>query len=396
MFQRPHFQSIQQRTQHEARQFIQVIYGPRQVGKTTLVQQLLQQIPFPSHYASADAITAGQGVWISQQWEQARLAMQRQGSKDGLLVIDEAQKIENWSEYVKREWDADTQAGLGLRVIVLGSSRLLLQKGLSESLAGRFEATYLGHWSFAEMREAFGFDAAQYVWFGGYPGAAALTEDEERWKNYVSAALVEASISKDILMLTQVNKPALMKRLFELGCQFSGQILSFTKILGQLQDAGNTTTLAHYLDLLHQAGLLSGLPKFSPNTLRQRASSPKFQVHNTALLSAQQPLTRAQVQANPTEWGRWVESAVGAHLLNQALTHDLELYYWRDRNQEVDFVLGYRNQYIGLEVKSGASKAQTNGMQAFHDRFQPHKTLLIGPGGLPWEEFLAMEVREVF
>ncbi len=322
--------------------------------------------------------------------------MKRQGAQEGLLVIDEAQKIENWSEYVKREWDADTRNALALKVIVLGSSRLLLQKGLSESLAGRFEATYLGHWSLNEMQAAFGFDAERYAWFGGYPGAAALVADEARWKNYVTAALVEASISKDILMLTQVNKPALMKRLFDLGCQFSGQILSFSKIMGQWQDAGNTTTLAHYLDLLHQAGLLSGLPKFSPNTLRQRAASPKFQVHNPAFLSAQQPRPRTQVQADPAEWGRWVESAVGAHLLNEALCHNLELYYWRDRNQEVDFVLGYRNQYIGLEVKSGPSNAQTSGMQAFQARFYPHKCLRIGPGGLPWEEFLRMEVRELF
>jgi len=265
-------------------------------------------------------------VWIRQQWERARLLLQKEGASKGLLVIDEAQKIDNWSEWVKREWDTDTQNRLPLHVIILGSSRLLLHKGLSESLAGRFEASYLGHWSYAEMRDAFGFEADQYVWFGGYPGAAALVQEEERWKSYVSAALIEASISKDVLMLTQVNKPALMKRLFELGCQFSGQMLSYTKILSQLQDAGNTTTLPHYLDLLHQAGLLSGLQKFSPQTVRQRASSPKFQVHNSALLSAQQALSFEQVRAEPTEWGRWVESAVGAHLLNQSLSFDLELY----------------------------------------------------------------------
>ncbi|MEM9983755.1 MAG: DUF4143 domain-containing protein [Bacteroidota bacterium] len=311
------------------------------------------------------------------------------------LVIDEVQKVANWSEWVKREWDADTRAGLDLQVVILGSSRLMLQQGLSESLAGRFEVMYLGHWSLAEMREAFDLNPREYVWFGGYPGAATLIRDENRWKNYVATALIEASISKDILMLTQVNKPALMKRLFELGCQFSGQILSYNKILGQLQDAGNTTTLAHYLDLLHQAGLLAGLQKYSPSPIRQRASSPKYQVHNNALLSAQQGFPRQHVQQDPGLWGRWIESAVGSHLLNQSLTHHLSLNYWRHRHDEVDFVLGYQNQIIGLEVKSGAL-ANRKGLSAFRQQFKPHRTYVIGTDGLPWEDLLGMDVRELF
>lgn len=395
MFQRTHFQRLYQRIFQEPRTFAQVVYGPRQVGKTTLVQQLLKVSPWPSLYASADAIMPDSGIWISQQWELARLEMKRHHSADGLLVLDEVQKVENWSEYVKREWDADTLSGLGLRVIILGSSRLLLQKGLSESLAGRFESTYLGHWSFLEMKQAFDLDADSYVWFGGYPGAVPLISDETRWKNYVATSLIETSISKDVLMLTQVNKPALLKRLFELGCMYSGQILSFTKILGQIQDAGNTTTIAHYLDLLHQAGLLGGLEKFSPQVVRQRGSSPKFQVHNTALISALHPHTRMEVQPDPAKWGRWVESAVGAHLINEALTHGLSVHYWREGNHEVDFILGYQGRFVGLEVKSGF-KSAGKGLAVFSEKFSPCKTLVIGTGGLPWQAFLETDVRMLF
>ncbi len=223
-----------------------------------------------------------------------------------MLIIDEIQKIGNWSEAVKREW-SDTAQRQSLKVVLLGSSRLLLQQGLTESLAGRFETLFIGHWSYREMKEAFDFTLDQYVWFGGYPGAATLINDEERWRRYITDSLIETSISKDILMLTRVDKPALMKRLFELGCGYSGQILSYTKILGQLQDAGNTTTLAHYLRLFNTAKLLGGLEKYSPEMVRRRASIPKFQVHNTALISAQQQHSFQEIAANPSRWGRWVE-----------------------------------------------------------------------------------------
>ena len=212
------------------------------------------------------------------------------------------------------------------------------------------------------MRDAFGMSENKFAWYGGYPGAASLIDNEPRWRAYVRDALIETSISKDILMLTRVDKPALMKRLFELGALYSGQILSYTKMLGQLQDAGNTTTLSHYLQLLSTAGLLSGIEKFDPATLRQRASSPKFQVHNAALMSAQTSESFQQVQATPNQWGRWVESAVGAHLLNASLTEDFRLFYWRQGNQEVDFVLEKGGKVIGLEVKSGSS-GETPGMQ---------------------------------
>lgn len=386
---------IAKRIEHEPRQFIQVIHGPRQVGKTTLAQQLVQTTFLPVHFVSADLVAAGQSSWINQQWETARLKLRKTGQTEGILIIDEIQKIQNWSETVKHEWDNDTLNQIPLKVILLGSSRLLLQQGLTESLAGRFETIYLGHWSYTEMKEAFDFSPEQFVWFGGYPGSAPLISDEKRWARYINDSLIETSISKDIVMLTRVDKPTLMKRLFELGCGFSGQILSYNKIMGQLQDAGNTTTLAHYLHLLDTAGLLAGLEKFSPGKIRQRASSPKFQVHNSALLTAQQQLGFGQVSENPTLWGRWVESAIGAHLLNHTQTQTLKLFYWRHGNHEIDFVLQHGEIVIGIEVKSGAEQSDS-GMEAFKKLYNPSKVLLVGDSGIRWQEFLELDPLELF
>lgn len=394
-YKRPVFSSLKNRLEQEPRRFIQVIYGPRQVGKTTVIRQILDQTDKLYHYASADAVAASVSVWITQQWEAARLKSSNQNNHPVILVIDEVQKVANWRDQVKKEWDKDTGNNSPVYVVLLGSSRLLLQQGLTESLAGRYESTYMGHWSYSEMETAFGFSAEQYAWFGGYPGAAELIDDENRWKEYVRNSLIEATVSKDILMLTRVDKPALMKRLFEIGCDFSGQILSFNKILGQLHDAGNTTTLSHYLHLLDTAGLLAGLDKFSPNKIRQRASSPKFQVHNTALISAQNPHSFKEIRNRPADWGRWVESVIGAHLLNSSINREHDLMYWRHANHEVDFVLKKGDQCIGIEVKSGAANP-TAGMQEFEKRFQPQKVLLVGDDGLPWQEFLKVNPVEFF
>ena len=395
-YQRSDKESLKKRLVDEPRRFIQVVYGPRQVGKTTLVRQVMKDLSYPSMLVAADAVPAGDQSWIALQWEAARMQQGKQADKPFLLVIDEVQKIDNWSEQVKAEWDKDSVEERDVRVVLLGSSRLMLQQGLTESLAGRFEATYLGHWSLREMREAFGLSAAEYVWFGGYPGAISLREDEDRWKSYVRDALLETSISKDILMLTRVDKPALMKRLFELGSSYSGQVLSFTKIMGQLSDAGNTTTLANYLDLLNDAGLLGGLDKFSPNMVRKRASSPKFQVHNTAIMSGISNESFDTLTENPKSWGRWVESAIGAHLINQVFKNKkLSLYYWKEGNDEVDFILEYKKQIIGLEIKSGQT-GKLNGLSSFKEKFRPHKVMLVGNGGIPWQEFLELDALDLF
>jgi len=234
----------------ERRRFIQTVAGPRQAGKTTLVQQVIEGSGLAARYASADEPTLRGADWIGQQWEAARLAARDAGRRGAVLVLDEVQKIPGWSETVKRLWDEDTRAKRPLKVVLLGSAPLLVQRGLTESLAGRFELLHLPHWSFAEMQAAFGWSLDQYLFYGGYPGAAPLARDHARWVRYIMDALIETTISRDVLLLSRVDKPALLRRLFELGCRYSGQVLSYTKMLGQLQDAGNATTLAHYLDLL--------------------------------------------------------------------------------------------------------------------------------------------------
>jgi uncharacterized protein len=394
MFERPHLQVFTKRIQ-EPRRFIQVLLGPRQVGKTTLIFQLLEKTKMPHHFASADAIAASNITWLEQQWETARVKMDQEKTGEFLLVIDEIQKISNWSETVKFLWDTDSQSKRTLKVILLGSSRLLLQHGLTESLAGRFESTYMGHWSFSEMQQAFGWNSNQYVWFGGYPGSAGLITEEERWKAYVQQSLIETSISKDILMLTRIDKPALMKRLFELGCSYSGQILSYTKMIGQFLDAGNTTTLSHYLELLNTAGLLAGIEKFSGNLIYKRSSSPKFQVHNTALISAQSGDLFKDILIRPDDWGRLVESSIGAHLINFSIIEGFTVSYWRERNEEVDFVLEKKGKVIGLEVKSG-TRQSSSGLSAFKKAFNPEKLLLIGNSGIPWQDFLKLNPVELF
>lgn len=394
MFERTELQVIKNRV-HEPRKFIQVIIGPRQVGKTTMANQLFQSLSTPGIFESADAIRTDDSVWLEQLWESARLKIQLTGEKEFLIIIDEVQKIHNWSESIKKLWDEDTRMGTNIKVLLLGSSRLLMQQGLTESLAGRFETIHLTHWSYQEMNEAFGWNHDQFVWFGGYPGSAALINDEDRWKSYIKDSLIETSVSKDILMLTRIDKPVLLKKLFDLGCLYSGQILSYTKIVGQLQDAGNTTTLAHYLKLLAGAGLLNGLEKYSGTVLRKRSSSPKFQVLNTALLGAQRNAKFENRQKSPDQWGRLVESAIGAHLLNESIKNNYEVFYWREGVHEVDFVLENDKTLVGIEVKSVPSKP-TSGIQRFKEKYHPDKIYMIDNKNLSWRDFLEIDVLNLF
>jgi predicted AAA+ superfamily ATPase len=380
---------------NEPRSFIQVLVGPRQVGKTTMILQLLNETVIPNLFESADAVSNSNSEWILQIWETARLRMKATQASEFLLVIDEIQKIDNWSEIVKQQWDRDTREKTNIKIILLGSSRLLIQKGLTESLAGRFEITHLGHWSFSEMEKGFGWTIQEYIYFGGYPGTALLIKDEQRWRNYIKDSLIETSISKDILMLTRVDKPALLKRLFELGTLYSGQILSYTKLMGQLQDAGNTTTLSHYLKLLSDAGLLGGIEKYAGNAVHKRSSSPKFQVFNNALLTALGNYTFTELITNAKEWGRLVESAIGSHLINYSVSEHYELYYWRESNLEVDFVIKRNGKLIGIEVKSGR-RAENKGMSAFAKSYNPDKVLLVGTGGIGIAEFLRMNPKDLF
>jgi uncharacterized protein len=373
----------------EPRRFVQVVAGPRQVGKTTLVQQVAESSGLLTHYASADEPMLRGREWISQQWDAARLASDGARKQRAVLILDEIHKIPGWSETVKRLWDEDTRAKRPLKVVLLGSAPLLIARGLTESLAGRFEVLHLPHWSYAEMKAAFGYSFDQYLFYGGYPGAAPLIREPARWARYVLDSLIETTISRDVLLLSRVDKPAVLRRVFQLGCTYSGRILSYTKMLGQLQDAGNATTLAHYLELLAGAGMVTGLQKFAGEAVRSRGSSPKLQVLNTALMTAQSGLTLKQARADREFWGRLTESAVGALLANAAAAGMCELFYWRDRNKEVDFVVRAGRSVTAIEVKSGRERDVPPGLAAFAEAFKPMRTLLVGGDGITVEEFLS-------
>lgn len=380
----------------ESRRFIQVLAGPRQVGKTTVARAVADQLEMPVHYASADLPGLQPEIWIEQQWSIGRLRSDErarsEGDGDALLILDEVQKAGRWAEVVKRLWDEDTAQGRSLRVLLLGSAPLLLQAGLTESLAGRFEVVRMAQWSFAEMEAAFGWDLDRFVYFGGYPGAAVLIDDEERWGQYVRDALIETTVARDILLLRRVDKPALLRRVFDLGCAYSGRELSYNKMLGQLQDAGNTTTLAHYLELLGAAGLVGGLQRFAGQRVRTRASSPKLLVQDTGLMTATSGVDFADTRGDPERWGRLVESAVGGHLLRETRGTDIALTWWRERGREVDFVLNRGPRVVAIEVKTTRARHARAGMQAFARQFGCDRQLLVGGGGVCIEEFLRSPV----
>jgi uncharacterized protein len=392
-YKRAAYQKVLERLQ-EPRKTLQVLSGPRQVGKTTLIKQVLKSISIPHHYASADRPSIEGEAWVHQQWQIGRSLLQASSKGKALLVLDEVQKISHWSEVIKTLWDEDSFKDNQLQVILLGSSPLLMQKGLSESLAGRFELIPMTHWTYAEMREAFDWSLPQYIYFGGYPGAASYIHNEQRWKDYILDALIETSISRDILLMARVDKPALLRRLFHLACVYSGQIFSYQKMLGQLQDTGNVTTLAYYLDLLSSAGMVAGLQKYAGKEIRKKASSPKLQVLNTALITAQSHLSFKKAQEDLTYWGRLTESAVGAYLMNESQSQRYCIFYWRERNREVDFVLKQDNHLLGIEVKSGAAKDGIPGSAQFLKAFPNAQLFLIGHSGVDLEDFFLSPISK--
>ena len=411
-YRRQHVNILLSRLEERPERMI-VVSGPRQTGKTTLVRQTLSRTLLEYTYLSIDDNEQGEveiphehtdyavgqtdardNTWLTREWKKARNTALH-SERCFVLVLDEIQKIPQWSETVKGLWDADRMAGVDMHVIILGSAPLRMQQGLTESLAGRFELIRVTHWSFREMVDAFHYDLESYIYFGGYPGGARQVHDEPRWRDYVRASLVEPVFDKDILALARVDKPALMKNLFELGCACSGQILSYNKMLGSLRDAGNTTTLAHYLNLLTNAGLITGLEKYAAQPFRRRASIPKLNVLNTAFASVYSGYSFREALADRTFWGRMTESAVGAHLYNTGVP-DIKLYYWRKSPHEVDFVLVKGRRLIGIEVKSSPNYGGNDGLSAFKKEFSPEKTLLVGGAGIPLVEFLLQPANHWF
>lgn len=395
MFKRKHCSILASRIREE-RHFIQVVMGPRQVGKSTMVKQVLMDTDIPFIRFNADNVPASDTGWISQCWDAARARIKMEALSELILVIDEIQKIRSWSEAVKKEWDDDSFNDVNLKVILLGSSRVLLDKGLADSLAGRFERIVMSHWNYAEFREAFGWDVNRFIYYGAYPGAALLTDDAERWLEYISGSIIDATINKDILTDTPINKPALLRQTLELSCAYSGQELSLTKMMGQMTDAGNTTTISSYLNLLGQAGLVCGLGKYSNDEARKRASAPKHQVQNNALKTVYATKTFEQAYQDRKCWGRIFESAVGAHIVSHAYEGDYKVMYWRDYDgNEVDYVLEKKGELIAIEVKSNQDKSNT-GLMEFEKRFHPKMKFVVGEGGMAVENFLSLNPKDLF
>jgi predicted AAA+ superfamily ATPase len=369
----------------EPRRFIQIVIGPRQTGKTTAILQALRELDTPARFVSADDPSLNSTEWLRNEWEQAR-ALAKNG--EAVLVVDEVQKIKDWSSIVKLLWDEDNRLFSAMKVVLAGSSSLLLQKGLAESLMGRFEILYSPHWNYAECQEAFGYSLDDFLFFGGYPGASALIKDESRWARYMGTSIVEPTISQDILMMEEVRKPALLRSLFMLGSGYSAQELSFTKMLGQLQDAGNTVTLAHYLDLLGKANMLTGLQNYSGSKIRIRKSSPRFMVYDTSLMTYADGANRRRLLDSPTNRGRLVESAVGAYLFARGKEEGFEIYWWRERGSEVDFVVKKGGRLTAIEVKSGRVKG-AGGSLVFKQLYPEALSLVIGSANYGLEDFLS-------
>lgn len=394
MYKRSEYKIIKSRLE-EPRRFIQVIVGPRQIGKSTVVKQVLNDIELPYLFYSADDVPASNRAWIADCWAAARSVKESKKYSEFILVIDEIQKIANWSEIIKKEWDSDTFNDCDIKILLLGSSRVLLEKGLSESLAGRFEEIRMCHWGYKEMKDAFNLSLSEYLYYGAYPAAIPLIGDYERFQQYIQSAIIDSTINKDILMDSPVGKPALLRQTFELGAAYSGELLSLNKMLGMLLDAGNTSTLLSYLNLLNDSGLLCGLQKFRIDMARRKASIPKLQVYNNALKLAYLNTSFENALTDRRLWGRIFESGIGSYLVNQAFKHRFDVFYWRDRNMEVDYILKKGDSVVAIEVKSN-SMQQTVGLDAFRQKFSPKAAFIVGDGGIPPEEFMTMDINTLF
>ena len=374
----------------EERRHIQIILGPRQVGKSTAIREVLKKQSCSTVYALADLPNPPGTEWITRHWAQAR--DKALSDKKVILVLDEIQKIPQWSSEVKRLWEEDTYKDLNIYVVLLGSSSLQIQKGLSESMAGRFEIIWFPHWSFVECRDAFGWGLEEYFFYGGYPGGVPLAPDEDRWRNYILNSLIEPVLSKDIMLLANVPKPALLRKLLYLSCEYAGQVLSYTKIIGQFNDVSNTVTIAYYQRLLEEAFLIAGLQKWTGTALRRKNSSPKWLPLNTALITAVQNRSKEELKKDKPFWGRLVESGIGAYLFNQSMIHNFEVYYWREGTSEIDFILRKGKKITAIEVKTGF-EYNTQAFEIFQKEYPKARTLLVGEHGVDIEKFLSTPIE---
>lgn len=381
----------------EPRRRMQIVMGPRQVGKSTLVGQFTEGVSVPFDFFAADGVNRFDSSWIPNKWQQVRMRMDIHSEQEHILIIDEVQKIRGWSEQVKKEWDEDSRSHRNLKVILLGSSRLLLQKGLEESLEGRFDTIKMGYWDWQEMHEAFGFSMDEYVYFGGFPGLAPDIQDEDRWRNLMEDSIISPILTRDILEIEEIRNPALLRQVFELACIESAKELSLTKMQGTM-NSGTVPTIKNYLDILNKSMIVQPLQNYSPSRVKEKQSVPKMQVFNNAFRNRFGTFSFDEARVDPAEWGRLVESAVGAHLANRAMTDDYELFYWRnERRQECDYVLRKGQALVAIEVKSG-SVDKTVGFEKFKERFADKVTaaFIVGPHALPLDDFFIMDLKSLF
>ncbi len=396
MFERQHLRTLKSRMS-EPRRRMQIIMGPRQVGKSTLVGQFAECTTTSYDLFSADGVNRFDKSWIPAIWQMARMKMDLHSEEEHILIIDEIQKIKGWSEQVKKEWDEDTRNRRNLKVILLGSSRLLLQKGLEESLQGRFETIKMGYWEWSEMKQAFGFSLDEYVFFGGFPGLAPDIKDEDRWRNLMEDSVISPILGRDILEIDEIRNPALLRQVFELACVESAKELSLTKIHGTM-NSGSVPTIKSYLDILNKSMTVCPLQNFSPSPIKGKLSVPKMQVFDNGFRNRYTSFSFEEACADPAEWGRQVESAVGAHLANRAVTDSFELHYWRnERRQECDYVLRKGQALVAIEVKS-SHLGNLSGYEKFKELFSDRLTaaLVVGPEGLPLEEFFSLDLKTLF
>lgn len=381
----------------ELRRRMQIIMGPRQVGKSTLVGQFIDSTDVPFDFFSADAVNRYDTTWIPARWQEARMRMDLHEDREHILIIDEIQKIIGWSEQVKKEWDADTRNKRNLKVILLGSSRVLLEKGLNESLEGRFEPIKMGYWDWQEMRDAFDFNIEQYIYFGGFPGLASDINDEDRWRDLMESTIITPILTRDILEIEEIRNPALLRQVFELACMESARELSLTKMQGTM-NSGTVPTIKNYLNILDQTMTVKPLQKYSPSPIKEKNSVPKMQVYNSAFRNRYGLHTFEEALTDATEWGRQVESAVGAHLANRSQLDGFELLYWRnDKKKECDYILKKGQALVAIEVKS-SSADDTSGYELFKQLYADRITsaFIVGPEGLPLEDFFCINLKTLF
>lgn len=389
---------LEARLREPAPGLIQLLAGPRQVGKTTLLMELRERLGQAALYAAADGPEAAlPGFWERLWAEAARVS--RAGR--AVLLLDEIQHLPDWASRLKGEWDRVRRQGLPVHVIATGSSALHLGRGSRESLAGRFERLTLSHWSARALAETFHIpleEATQaVVATGSYPGTFRLRNDSPRWTAYLRDAIVEPAIGRDILALALVRKPALLRQVFAFCASSPAEIVSLQKIQGQLQDAGALETVAHYLHLLKEAFLVAPLEKHTTRPGRRRAAPPKLVTLNNALLAAADLRGVPDPSTEPARFGAWVENACLAFAWNRGQ----RVTYWREEPLEVDAVLEGSWGRWAIEITTGAvSLGELRGLAEFTRRHPRYRPLLLcdqaeietaqrtGLETVPWTEFL--------